>query len=149
MEIVVKTFLLIVMLNNSIDCKYLYNECGEVPVTSTINNGYKVEPHRYPWQVWIIDDEGGEFCGGSVITENHVMTAAHCLYNKSVEENFIYVTVRTHDTDKVIEDFVDYNMDDIIEISDIKLYPGYNEAHDFNKTSDVAILTLNQTLRKR
>ena len=137
------------MLIISVNCKYLYDECGEVPVTSTINNGYEVEPHRYPWQVWIFDDEAGEFCGGSVITENHVMTAAHCLYNKSVDENFIYVTVGTHDTDKVIEDFVDYNMEDIIEISDIKLYPAYNEANDFNKTSDVAILTLNQTLRKR
>ena len=59
------------------------------------------------------------------------------------------MTVGTHDTDTVMEDLFNDNMDDIIEISDIKLYPGYNEANDFNKTSDVAILTLNQTLRKR
>ena len=35
------------------------------------------------------------------------------------------------------------------EIRDIKLYPEYNEASDLYRTSDVALLTLNQTLRKR
>jgi len=176
MEIVVKTFLLIVMLIDSVNCckaqrgkeenllsittknvdvdyRYLYDKCGQVPVTSTVNKGYKVEPHRYPWQVWIIIDSefGPSSCGGSIITEKFVMTAAHCLFNKNesridLEYDRVYVTVGTHNKDTVIKEFVNDNLDNIIEISDYKLYPGYNEANDFNKISDVAILTLNQTL---
>ena len=151
MEVVVKTLFLIMMVHVGVHCEYLFDECGTVPVTSTINNGYKVDPHRYPWQVWIIIDseDGLETCGGSIITEKHVLTAAHCLFNKSLEVDYIHVIVGTHDTMQLMDDVADGIVDDVIEISDIKLYPGFNEASDFNRTSDIAILTLNQTLRKR
>ena len=72
---------------NPFICKtrYLYKNCGLGGgnlVLPTINNGKEVVPHTYPWQVWIYDDETGEMCGGSIITHEHILTAAHCVYNK-------------------------------------------------------------------
>ena len=129
---------------------YLFENCASIPVTSTLDNGYKVEPHKFPWQAWIIIDseDGPSTCGGSLITENHVISSANCVFNKSLEHDYIYVAVGTHDIDKVKKNLANGNMEDIIEISDIKLYPEYVKEKDWKRTSDVAILTLSHNLRK-
>jgi trypsin len=42
-----------------------------------IINGRESTPHEYPFAVSLSDDQG-HFCGGSLITRNAVLTAAHC-----------------------------------------------------------------------
>ncbi|KAL2088404.1 hypothetical protein ACEWY4_015303 [Coilia grayii] len=43
-----------------------------------IVNGEEAVPHSWPWQVSLQDYTGFHFCGGSVVNENWVVTAAHC-----------------------------------------------------------------------
>uniref|UniRef100_A0AB38ZEK5 Venom S1 protease with CUB domain 7 n=1 Tax=Oncocephalus sp. TaxID=2944721 RepID=A0AB38ZEK5_9HEMI len=46
-----------------------------------IINGKEAGKYEFPWMAGIRRD-GNQFCGGSIITEYHVLTAAHCTYNK-------------------------------------------------------------------
>ncbi|XP_028931419.1 chymotrypsinogen 2-like [Ornithorhynchus anatinus] len=43
-----------------------------------IVNGEDAVPGSWPWQVSLQDRTGFHFCGGSLINENWVVTAAHC-----------------------------------------------------------------------
>ncbi|NXW88597.1 CTRL protease, partial [Alopecoenas beccarii] len=61
--------------------------CG-VPIISPsvrnderIINGHNAVPGSWPWQVSLRSRLGSHFCGGSLINENWVVTAAHCEFN--------------------------------------------------------------------
>lgn len=51
----------------------------EIIVNSRIVTGFKVSISQYPWQV-VLARKGyeGTFCGGSIVADDAVMTAAHC-----------------------------------------------------------------------
>nr|QHB21599.1 venom S1 protease with CUB domain 8 [Platymeris rhadamanthus] len=46
-----------------------------------IVNGKEAGKYEFPWMAAIRRD-GAQFCGGAIITEYHVLTAAHCTVNK-------------------------------------------------------------------
>uniref|UniRef100_A0AAZ3Q082 chymotrypsin n=1 Tax=Oncorhynchus tshawytscha TaxID=74940 RepID=A0AAZ3Q082_ONCTS len=50
----------------------------EVSGYARIVNGEEAVPHSWPWQVSLQQTSGFHFCGGSLINENWVVTAAHC-----------------------------------------------------------------------
>uniref|UniRef100_A0A4W3JU02 chymotrypsin n=1 Tax=Callorhinchus milii TaxID=7868 RepID=A0A4W3JU02_CALMI len=64
-------------------------QCGLPAITpvitgySRIVNGEEAVPGSWPWQVSLQDYSGWHFCGGSLINENWVVTAAHCGVSKS------------------------------------------------------------------
>merc|ERR1739838_305609 len=43
-----------------------------------IVGGHEAEENQWPWQVALFIDDAW-FCGGSLISENYVLTAAHCV----------------------------------------------------------------------
>ena len=126
--------------------EYFCEECGEI-AGQTITGGREAYPNKYPWQVFIgVDkDEGVEVSGGFLISRNRVITAAHCVYGKSVE--MITVLVGNHNWKEAIEND---NEDDFKYIIKIDVFPKYIEQSKrnpgykkiFKLASDVAVLTL-------
>ena len=55
-----------------------------ISIVEAIIGGESVlNPHEFPWMVGVRTKSGK--CGGSIITKNLVMTAAHCLFNSKNE----------------------------------------------------------------
>ena len=44
-----------------------------------IIGGEEAENHEFPWAVALLEG-GWHVCGGSVISDRYVLTAAHCVY---------------------------------------------------------------------
>jgi hypothetical protein len=72
--------------------------CGVPPanVTPLIINGIRPKINEFPWHASLYYDEAKTFfCGSSIITENLLITAAHCVFDESTREvrnaSLIYV----------------------------------------------------------
>ena len=127
-----------------------YQGCGVLPgkkdIASTIAGGVPVTPDEpFPWMVYILilqDDGSRKQCGGSMITNRKVLTAAHCLKNGRLDT--IGLIIGEHDALKSLRKF-HFNA-----ISRIDIYPGYKLAKGKPKLKnapDIGILTLQKPLR--
>ncbi|KAM8904587.1 uncharacterized protein AB9W97_008187 [Spinachia spinachia] len=58
-----------------------------------IVNGVNCPPGECPWQALLLDEENVGFCGGTILTNYIILTAAHCM-NKS---RYIYVKLGEFD----------------------------------------------------
>jgi len=76
--------------------------CGLSPKSSRIIEGDDVSPHSIPWQVGLLyafNNYEGIGCGGTLLTNKHVLTAAHCLVPENddiTEASNIRVVVAEH-----------------------------------------------------
>ncbi|KAM7433613.1 hypothetical protein ABFA07_016186 [Porites harrisoni] len=53
--------------------------CGNKPYSARVVNGENASPHAWPWQI-SLRVNGRHICGGSLIKNDWVVTAAHCVY---------------------------------------------------------------------
>merc|ERR1711942_130067 len=57
--------------------------CGvrQPVITTKITGGEDADPHEFPWvaKLLIQDQEGKSSCGGSLINDRYILTAAHCV----------------------------------------------------------------------
>ena len=136
----------IYMQMDTCDCncnknEYFYEDCGQIFGTSTINNGEDAYPEQFPWQVMVgvedFDSETFSTCGGSLITHQHVLTAAHCVLGKSIEE--ISVLVGHLDWSEAQQTA----QEDFRYITEISIFPQYKS---WKSESDVSVLTLEQSV---
>lgn len=54
-----------------------------------IVGGQKAKKNSWPWQAMLRRKNGGQFCGGSLISPNYVLTAAHCTQGKTKNDMFV------------------------------------------------------------
>ena len=125
-----------------------FRGCGLVTpsnvLSQTIAGGEKVmEDEPLPWMVYVCAYNEIKFefecgCGGSLISKHHILTAAHCIENKTIDE--VVVIMGTHNA---IESL---NGMQWLTLATITIYPGYNlvKKVKYENAPDIAILTLEE-----
>jgi len=101
-------------------------QCGIANRPNRIVGGVETGAHEYPWQVGIVSNSGGTpFCGGSLLTRETVLTAAHCTQGLSASN--IKVVLGDHDTQ------VKEKYEKVVDVKTIIEHPGFNDMleHDF------------------
>merc|ERR1719278_2435992 len=94
--------------------------CGVANTANRIVGGEETEAHEYPWQVGLVSASGSHpWCGGTLISSQHVLTAAHCTDGASPSS--IAVLLGEHR----IDDQGQGNFNKVT-ISAITDHPGYN-----------------------
>jgi len=104
--------------------------CGKLSreIDSKIVGGEEAKPHSWGWAVALF--LGNRFfCGGSLITERHVLTAAHC----AEISNNINIHIGGHKLGQVEDGKV------IARSQKIKIHDGWDR---YSLSNDIAIITL-------
>ena len=120
------------------------SNCGVADVGDRIVGGDPADPNSIPWQValmerWSVNGQlYGPFCGGTILSPYHILTAAHCIPpNLNLKLEDIVVLVGEHDTlnnqDRAVEH----------EIECARNHPNYDQS---NTNRDFSILTLKKPI---
>jgi len=107
-------------------------QCGIPNRSNRIVGGVETEVNEYPWQVGLVSRFGKQpWCGGTLISNKHVLTAAHCTVNTQASN--IRVLLGEHKTDD--------NSFNRVDVESIYNHASYNSN---NMRYDYAILTLKE-----
>ncbi|XP_001845720.2 trypsin-1 [Culex quinquefasciatus] len=111
---------------NCASCK-----CGRTNKATRIVGGTETAVNQYPWMTML--QYGGTFyCGGSLISDRHVLTAAHCVHGFNASK--ISVVLLDHDRSSTTEAETITG-----KVSRVIKHNGYNSN---NYNSDIAVLVL-------
>lgn len=102
-------------------------------VTPNVVGGSPADIADFPYAVALTDASGSQFCGGSLIAEDKVLTAAHCAEGQDPAD-VVAVTGRTDLTT---------NEGNETPVSDIWIHPDYDGV---STGADVAVLTLSSAV---
>ena len=113
-------------------------------ISGRIVGGEDVDIEDYPWQVSLqLKPEygGSHFCGGTIVNEEWVITASHCLVFPDEDGDDVYLDpghfrLRAGFTDMSSDQGSFYNLEEVI------MHPDYDPGGDFRY--DIAVLRLNQ-----
>lgn len=76
------------------------------PVSNRINSGREAELNEFPWMVLLVNEKirgrDAFYCGGALINERYVLTAAHCLHPPELY-NKVFVRLGEHDVNTDID----------------------------------------------
>lgn len=100
-----------------------------------IVGGRPADPKDWPWMAALLQKRGNDqYCGGTLITDRHVLTAAHCMLPFS--KNDIIVRLGEYDFTKA----TDNNPSDF-DVVDIRMHVDYDKNTQEN---DIALLKLDR-----
>ncbi|KAB7494562.1 Proclotting enzyme [Armadillidium nasatum] len=103
--------------------------CGQL-LNERIVGGDEAPPYAWPWAVSLQNILGQHICGGVLITSRHVLTAAHCVYNRVYFPWFTKVSVGSEKL----------GGGDIFDIDVIILHPKFDKS--FIYPFDLAVVVL-------
>ncbi|KAK3519774.1 hypothetical protein QTP70_004294 [Hemibagrus guttatus] len=110
--------------------------CGQAPSNYKIVGGEDAVHGSWPWQVRLEFKKG--LCGGSLINENWVLSAAHC-FPSDTQINTSEITVKL-----VMESLVGPNLDmQQMNVSDVFVYKAYDPV---NNENDIALVKLSSSV---
>jgi len=116
------------------------SECGlkNSPVRgqNRIYNGKEAEVNEWPW-IASLGTSRSQFCGGAVIGEEWIITAAHCLLGKKPENLKIYLG--EHDTTTDSET-------DKTEVYDVKDFIVHEKFHVPPYRNDIAVVKVSRSI---
>lgn len=113
-------------------------ECGTNAkrFQTRIVGGRPADPDEWPWLAALVHKDGqgsGQYCGATLISDTHVLTAAHCI--KPFKQSDIKVRLGEYDFDQEGE-----TKDQTFTLASMKIHERYDDATFEN---DIAILKLN------
>jgi len=137
--------------------------CGSRSPTSDeprISGGQNVYPGKYPWMAGLFNKDRTMICGGSLITNRHILTAAHCVFNQDLDD----IEVRLGDTNLKTEfDCYRYDVEDCTDsrscfdagkcaephllrrIKGVNINPNYKQSRKIEEnTNDLAVVKLDR-----
>lgn len=121
-------------------------DCGTVPyATGFIIGGEEAKPGQWPFVVALLAHaERQFFCGGSIITKQHILTAAHCLKQKYSDESLMAedITVFLGHQDLQAKS---YAPNDLRNVRNVSIHPDW-DTEDLKYDADVAVLSLKTTI---
>lgn len=114
---------------------------AELDISGRISGGFIAERFQFPYQAGLLfKDASGKIslCGGSLITKNYVLTAAHCLEGKeSVEVHLgaVHVGENAHGNDAIFRK--------TFPKSNMKIHEKYNQKTLQNNIGVIDICGIN------
>jgi trypsin len=101
-----------------------------------IVGGERASIERYPFAVYLVTRQGTQFCGGTLVSAQKVITAAHCANDLTPGD----VRVVIGREDKQSDD------GQVVAVKEVWVHPRYDDALS---GADVAILTLSKRVSAR
>ncbi|XP_071551005.1 uncharacterized protein [Panulirus ornatus] len=117
-------------------------DCGRstVSVPNRIVSGEEASPGEYCWMVQVSNFGLQSFCGGSIITDSYVVSAAHCFFNSEdvLVDNAVAVVAG------VLANALLQEMGVFVPVAQVIIHPEYN---NFFLLNDIALLKLTEPIK--
>ncbi|OZS44171.1 S1 family peptidase [Photobacterium sanguinicancri] len=122
-------------------------------VQPRVMNGEAAAHDLLPWQVMVFGQTTGTMCGGSIISEHWIVTAAHCTFKMDAGNKVImlqkgdYIFAGTTNP-HLFGGYLDKNKGTLIE--EVITHQGYNpEIQATRFDNDIALIRVNESLYAR